>query len=69
MYPAFSVAELGEMLPYGCDTCKFVPEEGGWIVHSEDVPGMNWKEDTEADARARCLIYLVENKLISPSAT
>lgn len=65
---AFTVAELGEMLP-------------NWIGHPTDLPfkslgkktimpwawivkGFYGSEKTEADARASMLIYLIENSLI-----
>jgi hypothetical protein len=63
-YSAFTVAELGEMLPreeWGADSMskkyrvwwKRAPVETDWI------------ENTEADARAEMLVYLLENKLIA----
>ena len=64
---AFTVAELGEMLPDNCYTqkdCGNLPIE--WYCHrmidkdQEDI----WNAETEADARAKMLIYLLENKLI-----
>lgn len=86
IYAAFTVAELGEMLPW------FVKEhdEMYWITLIKNGPspvtGKTWNieyatieneereckilgsdatADTEADARAKCLIYLLENKLIT----
>lgn len=64
---AFTVAELGEMLPeYGCETMKV--GKSRWRV---TFPCELWEDnqalfeaDTEADARAKCLVYLLENKLI-----
>lgn len=72
---AFTVAELGEMLP----KCLHVG------IHMHDLTiirssvwrfyyGVNMadsvylttgNDDTEADARAKMLIYLIENKLIT----
>lgn len=80
-YSAFTVAELGEMLPYRIH--KKISEYGlsyDWII-SMDVnlciyykceiggdelypPDINHDEETEANARAKCLIMLLENKLI-----
>lgn len=78
---AFSVAELGEILPpyiFEAEHGHFhqlqsqKTEEGEWevfyIYHwhetdhfiGEDV----FQAETEADARAKMLIYLIENKLI-----
>ena len=72
-YPAYSVAELGEILPAGVQCNKVGPlsnnpsqKQWGWHCwqvdknHSEDA-------DTEADARAKMLIYLIENQLIAPT--
>lgn len=67
-WSSFSVAELGEMLPDNCYTqkdCGTLPIE--WICHriidenEEDA----WIAETEADARAKMLIYLLENNLMS----
>ncbi|MBZ5490173.1 MAG: hypothetical protein LAO76_04485 [Acidobacteriia bacterium] len=61
-YSAFTVAELGEMLSEDRD----LPWHGNgvwfWSVMSEDGT-----EKTEADARAKMLIYLVEHGLSSPT--
>jgi hypothetical protein len=74
-YAAFTVAELGEMLPkiaipntnyYGSKT-----EDGRWEVGYVFMDGSGIYhlevEATEADARAKMLIYLVENKLVTLS--
>lgn len=73
---AFTVAELGEMLPK-----KLKSEEWGSLelVYKHDLLAYGmyqfectfhevWIElgDTEADARAAMLIYLIENKLVDP---
>ncbi len=78
-WPAFTVAELGEMLPNGFKTRKNI--EAKYRVNSE-IPNKwicsggclaisrkafhqtNKQYDTEAQARAEMLIYLLENKLI-----
>jgi len=63
---AFTVAELGEMLPLhklfqkrfekgGSIYCAIEDETGNYIFE-EDAP-------TEADARAKILIYVIENQL------
>ncbi len=68
-YPAFSVAELGEMLPKQYYSYRYPIYSDGvlqgfeWECHNEITPGQ--KADTEADARAKMLIYLLENKLIT----
>lgn len=85
-YAAFSVAELGKMLPAGYVTGR------GWNPESAKRYCCNWyrvnadgdPEDfgakhrapyrgiffahTEADARAKMLIHLIENKLVKPEA-
>lgn len=78
---AFTVAELGEMLPFSIKfqkhicylTCeKNIPDYGGWICKYESSDIIRPTEateiftaNTEADARAKMLIYLMENKLIT----
>lgn len=71
---AFTVAELGEMLPVGFWTLKkSVSNEVGdswgqlcnWLTHKSKL--LNSLEgNTEADARAKMIIYLLENKIINP---
>lgn len=60
---AFTVAELGEMLPKDIDTYK--TDKGTFWCHDPITEGMFFEEKTEADARAKMLIYLLENKVIS----
>ncbi|HZV21345.1 MAG TPA: hypothetical protein VE986_07350 [Hyphomicrobiales bacterium] len=81
---AFSVPELGEMLPwelivgahrYELDLFKNGEEPAHWFVGytTKDEPiysvlGMNYHfGKTEADARAKMLIYLLEQQLINNS--
>lgn len=78
-YSAFSVVELGEMLPHHTPSMKdgqgfscstLISEDGEvthWDTHIRDVdenfsPQTIWGA-TEADARAKMLIYLIENKI------
>lgn len=66
MFSAFTVAELGEMLPIDFWTQKV--QEGGWKTkeifsrHNSIAP--MYFEETEADARGKLLIYILENKLL-----
>ena len=72
-WSAFTVAELGEILPKGIHNpdkiwkeiylrCEPANRLGFWLVsYGHDI----WtEENTEADARAKCLIMLLENNLI-----
>jgi hypothetical protein len=65
---AYTVAELGEMLPeWFCS--KKIDGNRGWVCFDEDnqvEDDMAYIEDcnTEADARGKMLIYLKENGLI-----
>ncbi len=75
---AFTVAELGEMLPdfiesenqILCLIQKKVKET--WYVRYEYQNKhsiraiVNFQENSEANARAKMLVYLLENKLITP---
>jgi hypothetical protein len=73
-YAAFTVAELGEMLPeaflwegvtqVGLHCGKYT---GGWHVYYKSAGKRIHYEDgkTEVAARAKMLIYLLENKLIT----
>src|SRR5258708_7616892 len=63
-YAAFTVAELGEMLPTLCRSEKW-NGTGEWNVHLK--PHAHTKAETEADARAKMLCYLLENNLITAS--
>lgn len=72
-YHAYTVAELGEML-----LCEFHTEETtyhlvtskeytGWHIRYDshlDGQYVGIQEHTEADARAKMLIYLIEQRLI-----
>jgi len=76
---AFTVAELGEMLPAKIEVGKKDGFFGCWKRTSPFTSSKKWgcnyqnlderpihfeNNDTEADARAKMLIYLLENKLI-----
>jgi hypothetical protein len=77
-YSAFTVAELGEMLPrinfrdgrtYKLVTSKEIRNDNEeWSVRYECETHKGFYQqvaDTEADARANMLIYLVENKFVT----
>jgi hypothetical protein len=71
---AFTVAELGEMLPRQVDRHHWTEhirgKVSGWIsflryVEYEKTWDLeSFEADSEADARAKMLIYLLEKKLI-----
>jgi hypothetical protein len=72
-YAAFTVAELGERLPAGVgsrvgSSSVVDPSDKNWVTTWSRIP--EWDIDsakfakTEADARAKLLIYLLENNLI-----
>ena len=58
---AFTVAELGEMIYPIFFSGISKRSDGTWGIESEHYE----VRTTEADARAKVLIYLIENKLIS----
>ena len=72
-YSSFTVAELGEILRKEEWECpEYDREERAWIWY-EYLPSSRKKHfihdtpddtDTEAEARAKMLIYLLENKLL-----
>lgn len=62
-YSAFTVSELGEMLPCWLRSSKS-PYADEWRGYKTD--NEVWiTETTEADVRGKMLIYLFENKLIT----
>ena len=63
-FSAFTVAELGAMLPSGITSEKTYGDEEKYFV-SYESEAMNFVEKTEADARAKMLIYLIKNQLLS----
>lgn len=62
IYPAYTVAELGEMLPQATET-SLRGTRWHCLTHLCSYIGI---ANTEADARVLMLIYLLENKLIQP---
>lgn len=66
-----NLAELGEMLPYQYMSAKVEGGNEGFCCWNEWEQLAKQREyakyaDTEADARGAMLIYLLENKLITP---
>jgi hypothetical protein len=55
---AFTVAELGEMLP-SRERLPFKNDTGEWVDDNRGV-----RENTEADARAKLLVLLLERNSI-----
>lgn len=69
-YSAFTVSELGEMLKlFSASSATFYQKDGGFwdTLIAEDIL-KDLKEsfgaETEADARGKMLVYLLENNLI-----
>lgn len=57
---AFTVAELGEMLPLLCWSSK--DKKGQWVALDPiDMLKSRQYSQTEADARAKVLVYSIEN--------
>ena len=66
IYPAFTVAELGEMLGTIFDSYK--RDKYDWICRSFDLRANKTHHsfsEKESDARAKMLIYLIEIKIIN----
>lgn len=65
-HSAFTVGELGEMLPRDFYTMRDIV--GAWDCASKNIGGkwVTQSAPTEADARAKALIYLIENRLVKP---
>ena len=69
---AFTVAELGEMLPLNVCSMRIRTIQKGitrWTCTSGEGKNFIEAADTEADARAKMLIYLIENKLMKMAET
>lgn len=67
---AYLTGELGEALPVHYVTCRCDNDNEGckyicWDNSNTDILSvLVWRANTEADVKANCLIYLLENKLI-----
>lgn len=69
-YRAFTVAELGEMLPVNTVKNYWIKEAVDGSRYYELVTDYEkFTDENEANARAECLIYLIENKLIDLRGT
>lgn len=62
---AFTVAELGEMLPLNCRTRRSIDEPGFWLIDSLGVDHF-FRDRFEANARAKMLIHLIESGVVKP---
>ncbi len=73
--PAYTVAELGEMLPGNDGEAYYQTQKGlmgnQWyctrLLMTNDRIVETFVDDTEANARAKCLIFLAEKEIINPS--
>lgn len=70
IFSAFTCSELGELLPKDyiskySDDYKWMVYWWDWAVYKRYVEGQN----TEVEARAKMLIYLLENKIITLEKT
>jgi hypothetical protein len=66
-YSAFTVTELGELLPDWFDSCKRNGSKNDWhcrVFEKDTDKNHHAFAETEVEARAKMLIYLLENKLI-----
>lgn len=75
---AFTVAELGEILP--SETLLTGRRNGHWRIMSwgafsevedrrfDDIKPSAFESNTEADARAKMLIYFIKNKFVDAAA-
>lgn len=65
---AFTVAELGDMLPPFVTTEKYLcKNKPRFNTHEkETIECHSWHDDKEADARAKMLVHLIEKGLVKP---
>ena len=79
-YSAFTVAELGELIPYRMPLASATQPDnhlhfgkhidgffiGGYVNHDNGSLWPQFQNTNEADMRAEMLIYLIESKLLTP---
>lgn len=67
---AFTVAELGELLPINFRSYRWAghPDGEAWFCNDDSIVGVSERvtECTEADIRAKMLIYLIEKGIVKP---
>ncbi|RLJ01289.1 MAG: hypothetical protein DRP11_04655 [Candidatus Aenigmatarchaeota archaeon] len=62
--------ELGEWLPQNWNIVSIQYKNGRWGVSSHEVEEWRmWEADTEANARAKMLMWLVENRYVKFTKT
>ena len=66
-YSAFTIAELGTMIPQTFALPVHNTTDGKWMFGST-MEDLHIDIDTEADARAKMLIYLIENGLLKAAS-
>lgn len=65
---AYTVAELGEMLPWDMIVARNIDKEWHYQWQADgytDNDARIWTDKNEAEARAKMIIYLAENKYIT----
>lgn len=67
-FSAFTVAELGEILPPFVTTEKYLCKgKPRFNAHEEEtIECHSWHDDKEANARAKMLIHLIEQGIVKP---
>lgn len=68
-YSAFTVAELGEMLPCKTNFEKYLCNGlvGFCVIEFQSIKNMAIHDKNEANCRAKMLIYLIEQNVFNPA--